>query len=386
MKLAYVNIKPSLGVFQKIKGQAAAAKKINVDIDFFVLSDCIPSEDPDVSVCRLNYPKMWLFRRIAENFFCYDFINKAIDFRAYDKIILRYPSSIALRYRFFFRKYKNKIILEHHSDLIEELKVIEKGFLNPLRIFLERYNSPRLHSQAAGIIGVTDELRMRYCRLVPFRKIPSCVISNGIDVEQVPFTKFNPTNKDTVLNLIFVSSTFYPWHGLDRLLEGLVLYQGIVKIKLVIIGIVEGKKESELIRNFSHNNVQIEIMDPLIGSRLDDIYCESHLAVSSLAIFRNNMKEACVLKTREYTARGIPFIYAYNDVDLDDPCEFALKMECSDCPIDIASVVEFAFQTAKKENLSDKMRKYALERMDWKRKIQEIHRFAENLNEKDENP
>lgn len=36
---------------------------------------------------------------------------------------------------------------------------------------------------------------------------------------------------------------------------------------------------------------------------------KSNIAISSLALHRNNMKEACVLKTR-----GIPFVYRYDDL------------------------------------------------------------------------
>lgn len=379
MKLAYVNLKPSLGVLRKLAGQQTVARRQGLDLDVVALVDEIPQDNQEIKFRKLNFPKNWFFRRMADNFFRFRYIDKALDLSVYDRIILRYPGSTALQFSSFFRKHRNKIILEFHSDFIEELKKLEEGVLNPLRIYLERNNSPKLISLAAGIIAVTNELRERYAEIAG-NSVPSYVVSNGIDVENVSFTGFQPYIPGSGLKILFVSGTFYPWHGLDRLLRGLALYDGDERISLRLVGKVHRTEELDLIRDFKHQNIKIEVLASQASEDLDGLFQDSNVAVSSLAIFRNNMKEACVLKTREYTARGIPFVYAYDDVDLDEECSFSLKIEASDEPVDIAEVLEFSRRISSIEGISQKMRSYALDRMDWSEKVKEMYDFAQSLN------
>ena len=374
MKVAHISYRPSDGVYKKILGQAKAAKKLGLDFEFIVISDDMSKEDEVIQFHRLILPKGKFLRKIALNFFQYKAISKSVDLTPYDRIILRYPSSIDLSYRGFFRKYKDKIITEHNSIMKTELKTLEVGWLNPLRIFLEHINSPKLLSEAAGIIGVTDEIRRFQLGLIKQTK-PSTVISNGIDVEGIKFTKFKRFDNET-LNMIFVSNTFYPWHGLDRLLEGLMEYEGDININLFLIGEIYRDEELRMINNMKRGKINIHALGKHQGDKLDHYYMNSNVAVSSLALFRINLNEACVLKTREYIARGIPFVYAYEDVDIPEDCRFALKFRDCDEPIDIQKLIGFVKDVSNRDHLSEKMREYASGNLDWKYKVTEMYKFA----------
>ncbi|MFC0272285.1 hypothetical protein ACFFIX_12650 [Metabacillus herbersteinensis] len=54
---------------------------------------------------------------------------------------------------------------------------------------------------------------------------------------------------------------------------------------------------------------------------------KSDVAIGSLALHRNNMNEACPLKTREYLKYGLPTIIGYIDSDfIDADAPFLLKL------------------------------------------------------------
>lgn len=376
MKIAYVNYQPSRGVYNKLLAFARAAKEIDLPFDIFVLSDDYPEVDQGIKVRRLNYPKQWLLRKFAVNFIHYKYIFKSVDLSKYDRIILRYPGAVNFSFFKFFNHYRGKIIIEYHSDPIGELKILEEGILNPWRILIERLNSPKLLSRAIGMICVTNELEQKYQKQNK-KYIPSVVISNGVDVRSVNFTGYQSVS-DNELNLIFMASTFSPWHGLDRLLKGLILYDGNFRINLILIGNVESEQNLSLMRKIKNPNIKIARTGQLTGDELDEVFKKSNLAVSSLAIFRNNISEACVLKSREYMAHGIPFIYAYDDVDLTGEEVFATKLSCDDKPLDMTEIISFALKISQRKDISEIMRDFAMRKLDWKKKVVKMYKFAES--------
>jgi hypothetical protein len=197
-----------------------------------------------------------------------------------------------------------------------------------------------------------------------------------VDVEGVRFTRFQPFDGRR-LRLIFVAARFRSWHGLDRLLDGLDRYRGDVEIELRLVGAVPAL-DLRRISELASSNVRIQLLGTLTGAELDSQFAGANLAVSSLALERNGLSEGCVLKTREYVARGIPFVYGYRDVDLDAGCEFALNLGEPGLPIDIAAIVEFAARVSKCRGIEETMRSYARARMDWRIKMSQMIEFVES--------
>jgi hypothetical protein len=103
------------------------------------------------------------------------------------------------------------------------------------------------------------------------------------------------------------------------------------------------------------------------------------VAFSSLAMFRTGLREACVLKTREYVARGVPFVFGYDDVDLVEPESFCLNVGNSDAPFPLERVIEFAKAASAEAGLSNRMREFARARLDWKVKMKAFHDFASEV-------
>ena len=122
------------------------------------------------------------------------------------------------------------------------------------------------------------------------------------------------------------------------------------------------------------------------GIELDEIYSRSNVAISTLALHLKNLKEAASLKTREYTARGIPFILAYDDPDLaevDEQRKFFLRFPNDNEILIIDRIVDFLVRIAKGYNkpneLSQYMREYAYRKMDWGVKMKKYVEFCSQV-------
>lgn len=124
------------------------------------------------------------------------------------------------------------------------------------------------------------------------------VIPNSIRLskEQIVSRKIREDFDDI---LFIASNGSQPWQGID-LLENIAMRLG-PKTRINIVG-VNGK---------SHDN--IVYYGFLEAKEYRKIASSCSVAISTIALFRNNMHEACPLKTREYLSMGLPIICGYRD-------------------------------------------------------------------------
>ncbi|WP_066164456.1 glycosyltransferase family protein [Aliarcobacter cryaerophilus] len=372
MKIAHLNYFPYFvpGLDKKIKEQAYASKDLGIDIEFVILN-----QDINKIQDNIIYKKIKKSSILKQKLFRFKVIKENFNFDNYDLIILRYPMTTDFSSQSFIKRYGYKIISEHHTDEIGELKTLGNSISNKFRIFLENKFSKIYLENVKSIIGVTNEIRILECNK-SFTPKKSFVFSNGIDVNKVKIAnRIRFTNE---LNAIFVASVFSPWQGLDRVLKGLINYSSNIKINIKLIGKIPKEYDELIIKLQNKNNIYIILKDYVEPKNLNIEYDNQHLAIGTLTQFRTNMQESCPLKVREYIASGIPFIYAYNDSDLNGSEYFTLKLESNDNPIDFEKVIEFAKKIDLEENLQEDMRKFALEKLDWKVKISSLYKFIKN--------
>jgi hypothetical protein len=123
----------------------------------------------------------------------------------------------------------------------------------------------------------------------------------------------------------------------------------------------------------------VEFLGKLYGARLEEVFENTHLAFSPLAWFRKKINEGCALKTREYLARGLPFIIGHGDPDLDYAENYFLSILPDNSPVDMHHVVEFAEEVLKTRGVSRAMREFAETRVDWKIKMLEMWEFLKSV-------
>nr|WP_321521483.1 glycosyltransferase family 1 protein [uncultured Macellibacteroides sp.] len=189
-------------------------------------------------------------------------------------------------------------------------------------------------------------------RIVTFTELPkiwdtpTICISNGIDFDKVRIKSINKfgRDKDNRLDLIGVAD-IHDWHGFDRLILGLADYykqEKKIKVYFHIVGSGIEIIINQLKQIVIENNLEeyIKFYGPKAGLELDNLFDFADFGVASLARHRSNITTIKTLKNREYSARGIPFIFSENDSDFDH-MPYVLKISADESPINIESVIDF---------------------------------------------
>ena len=166
--------------------------------------------------------------------------------------------------------------------------------------------------RVSGLVSVSEELA-RDVSFSVYRK-PMRVISNGIDLSA--FSPLDAPNNETP-RLVFIGTPGYSWHGVDKLVE---LARAFPDLQVEIVG-YDGLPEYEPLPS----NLTLHGYLGAEGYRKIMAGCD--LAISTLALHRKGMEEACPLKTRECLAYGLPMVMPYVDTDLKDlDVEFLLRI------------------------------------------------------------
>ncbi len=374
MKIAHVNFAVEKSIDNKIRQMARAAKDCGLPIDFVSFSLSVaPVREDNYVVYRL--PFSWLGRKWAAKVqwpFRLVWAAGKLANQGYDVVVLRYPK-LPIGWRCFLRNMSACVITEHHTNELAEIRG-KGGFLRGMAEKVELRLRSRLLPRVQGMIGVTAEIADFLCAAAPL--VPRRVLSNGIAVDRVPFSRHVPFDGKS-LHMVFVASCFAPWHGLDRLLRGLAVYKGDVAIHVTLIGVVP-PHFMDMIHTCNHSAgvVAINCVGPQYGREMETYYAQATIGVASLALFRNGMQQACTLKAREYIARGLPFVYAYIDPDVPDDARFAHRVVNDDSCIDILELVAFAERLRKIPDVSMQMRETAAKNLDWQCKVNMMHQIA----------
>lgn len=294
-----------------------------------------------------------------------------------DIFYLRYPGASKGLYQ-IAKKFGSKIVSEHQSNEVAEIKSFKNQHPFGLKIsklisWYLYYYLPILNENKWGIlfaqkinsiVTITNELA-NYQR---FKGCQNVIVSaNGIGVKDYDTRSINKFNGTLKLLFLKGTSSNAGWNGISRLIDSIDKFEGISnEIKVIICGhLIEGEIPQ---RNY------IEHKGYLKKEELNQLFDQVHIGVSTLALYKKDLQEAAVLKTREYTARGLPFIYAYSDPDLDeDSKEFALKFPNDSSFIDIQKVIDFAHKTLEDNAIPQKMRKYAEQHLDFEIKMNELY-------------
>lgn len=370
------------GVEQKISDQSISLERLGItDLEIVVIN---PSKEGKRGQLRyVRAPRDSLKSRLNYALRRFRLIDDSIDCSAYDLLLLRYPMADPGAEAFASR---HNVVSEHHTKEVEERRArlrVRQPLLQSLhkRLSLQqetRYG-PRYLARCRGIVAVSDETRL-YELERSGRGVPSLTVPNGILVDRVRHTRFSPFKGDT-LHVVFMGGRGSPWHGTNRLLRSLSAYRGKIPIRAHLVGEL-GPSSGAL---SLPKNVEVEFHGTLLGPDLDALLSQMNLAISSLALFECDLGEISTLKTRDYTARGIPFVIGHTDPDLrlvPDAMRFFLSVPNDDSIIDMDSVIEFAEEMTsleQKESISDFMRDYASRRMDWAPKLEMLAAFLAKL-------
>lgn len=211
--------------------------------------------------------------------------------------------------------------------------------------------------------------------------IKALKICNGIDINSIRYIEIKNKN-DNEINLITVA-LMRKVHGYDRIITGLKNYYSkgtpeiIVKYHVVGDGDVLSDLK-EMVKN-EQLTEYVKFYGIQSGEALDQIFCNCDIGLTVLAGHREGLSKMSDLKSREYCARGIPFVYASEDDAFPEEEKFHMRVSQNDDPINIEQIVEFALFVRQHNEIHKYMRNYAEKNLTWENQMKKVMDKIKNL-------
>ncbi|HRG65929.1 MAG TPA: hypothetical protein PLV12_08990 [Saprospiraceae bacterium] len=326
----YSDEESTKGILRKMLEQARSLERLGASVDMVNLHSKGVQVDGKLFVLKsLHTPGA---RHRFEMFDFFANLKTLPKLETYDVVYIRY-SPLAL-------------------GLLGLLKHLKK--INPkVKIFLDLATYPYIHEYKGlkKLVAQVISYRHKYLKKFIHRiitvgsdsniwGIPVVAIKNAIDPESYKLK--NSVSVPGVIRLILVS-TFWHWHGIDRLINGLIHYMANnpkYTVYLTLIG--EGAELSKIRELADHPTVKENIFffPSAYGGELNQFFDQADIAIGTLAVDRINLTECSALKHREYGARGIPFVYAGSDKSFDDK-DFVLSLPLAEKDVDFTLIEKF---------------------------------------------
>ena len=348
------------GVDKKLKAQQAALERALGPVDLWTLGEAsILLNGKEVIRARSGkISRIWLY---ASRFY----LEVAKHLGDADYIYIRYQRSTPAFISFLHKAHQLRPSM-------------------PIFVELPTYPYEGQHIGARDkVLGLIDRMlrghMKRYIhRIITFADestifgVPTIRTENGIDVSQIRnFKKLLGYDKDSKVVLVSVANVSF-YHGYDRLILGLADFKRSHPNRHVILHLVgAGSALPELKALTKEQGVEdiIYFHGPLLGQSLDAVMQLSDLGISHLGLHRKKA-DTSDLKSREFCARGLPFLIAYADRDFTGDFPFCMHAPPDESPINIASLLEFYDRLRiEHPDYAERLRQYAEERLTWDSKL-----------------
>ena len=206
-------------------------------------------------------------------------------------------------------------------------------------------------------------------------EIPCIPLLNGVDIDKTPMRTCREQDGRIVLLAV---ATMEQWHGYERVIEGMAEYyketgRRNILFKLVGEGL-EIDKYKNIVKNYGLEQY-VEFCGKLEGEELDRQYDEADIAVGSLGMYKTGCLKGAPIKLREYCARGIPFIYAYEDIGFNGNEKYLMKLPNDNKKLDMKVVVEFYEKTKCDKKLVSIMHETAKKQFTWDGILKPVVRY-----------
>lgn len=205
-------------------------------------------------------------------------------------------------------------------------------------------------------------------------------ICNGINPEKISPRK---VKKDGKIRFLAVAFLAY-WNGYDRLIQAIYEYYQQTDIKYDIEFDIAGDGDAlpclkKLVTDLELEN-RVFFHGYVSGIELSELYNQCDIAVGTLAHFRKYKNHVMsTLKTKEYTAKGIPFIKSDPDVIFDDyHLDFVYNVSCDEALFDLENIVEWYLNLQQEypgNDLVQHIRQYAFDKLSWNRQLQPVVKY-----------
>ena len=206
---------------------------------------------------------------------------------------------------------------------------------------------------------------------------PTIVVTNGVNINL--FRPVVHDKKKQTIDLIAVA-LMAEVHGFDRVIEGMHNYyvnhenkDRIVRFHIVGDGAVR-KKLQCMVKEYGLTEY-VTFYGFMCGDELDRIYDACDIGVGVLGIHRRYKgQKVSSLKTKEYAAKGLPFINGEND-DAFIKFKYSFEVESNDDPLNIEDVIKWYERLVTNEDvdtITQNIRGYARDNLTWDTQLKKI--------------
>lgn len=195
--------------------------------------------------------------------------------------------------------------------------------------------------------------------------VPAYSMNMGVDVENITAHNYQGDRKE--LNLISVANENV-YHAYDRIIESVHAYQGDRKVKVHLVGTITNASEA-LISKYGLEK-QVILYGKRRGKELDEIYDQCNVGLGPLGQHRIGGKKDTGLKTKEYFAKGLPYIFSGEEPTVPRDYPYICRFPSDESLIDFEKVWSFYQSYVDDPDVIKKMRSFAVENYSW-RKIME---------------
>lgn len=342
-----------IGVTKKILGQISSFKNLGCKVDYVRLKE------------KNVYKNDKLLRKSNIRYFAYRDIYKAVKNEKldYDFAYVRYARGNINLYKLVKLLSKNniKVIIEIPTyPYISEINtrsirgiidlVLDKYLIHKYKKYVYRISTTSLDDEIFGIKTIK--------------------ISNGIEIDKFPLID-DSKRDNNVINLVGIGN-LAKWHGYDRVIRGLAKYyleNNGKEVHFYIIGNGAEKESLEELTQKLNLKNYVHFLGAKNGKELDIIFNNMHIGVSSLALFRAGGGHDPI-KSKEFIARGLPILLAYNDKIIDMNLPYVFKANENDDDIDILQLKRKYDEV--KNICKEKIRNYANENLTWDSQMDKV--------------
>lgn len=298
---------PGPGALQQMSWERSAASQAGLDwrVGIYTLPGVFPSA-PIVSEHGRERPQgglvqsMLYWRQVRVAF--YRWLEQAA--RGCDALLLRHSTSNPWQAA-FIRESAVPVFTVHHSSEEPEL-ASQGGFASSVKLAAERiWGRASLH-HAAGIVGLTGEI-LDYELSRAGDDAAGIVWPNGVLFEDDWRNALVDNRQGDTPEVLFVASHFFNWHGLDQLLAATASCEEDFRLHLV------GNLDPQD-RAVAEADDRIILHGHRDNAYIDELTARCWVGLSSFALDRKGMTEACTLKVRQYLKAGLPVYAGHRDV------------------------------------------------------------------------
>lgn len=235
---------------------------------------------------------------------------------SYDVIILRYTPLDPFFLLFRLCNRSAKLLTVHHTKEDLALRIQYKGFKGVIMSAIESALIKLPFSGIDGLVGVTGDIVQHHLGKKKYA-LANTVYPNGIDINSI---KEAAAKTDySLLEILFVASTFFDWHGLKLVLMELEFSP---LRKNVLIHLVGRILEEDLLSIKRLKGSSIKIHGTLSEKDIFILAGKCDIALGSFDLISKGLTEACTLKVRQYLALGLPVYSGHIDSGIGNSLKF----------------------------------------------------------------